>query len=266
MKPFLKWVGGKTQILDKIIEQIPKTIENYHEPFIGGGSVLLAILSSDIKITGKVFASDANSHLISLYEKVRDDPDGLIAELEELSKNVSEEVYYANRVKFNSNPTPAMFLCLNKTGFRGLYREGPNGYNVPWGHMNNPTIFTADHIRSVSRLVKNVILKCQSFEQSLLKVNSASNFVYLDPPYAPENATSFVSYTRSGFSKNQHETLFQMTKNLPCKFLLSNSDVSLVRDAFPSPQFLTEIVLARRAINSKDPSAQTNEVLIQSSR
>jgi DNA adenine methylase len=266
MKPILKWVGGKTQILQKVLDKFPLEINNYHEPFMGGGSVFLGVLASpSIKVNGKMYVSDVNPHLIALYKKVQTDPEGLIRDMELMCRDLSEERYYAVREEFKREPTPARFLYLNKTGFRGLYREGPNGFNVPFGHNKAPKVYDADNIREISRIIKDVVFTCQSFKESLERVGDARDFVYLDPPYAPENAASFVSYTSSGFGKAQHELLFGMTKSLPCPFLMSNSNVSLVREAFPEPQFSTEIVVARRAINSKDPSAQTNEVLIHSS-
>lgn len=266
MKPFIKWVGGKTQLLQKVLDKFPTEINNYHEPFMGGGSVFLGVLSSpNITVKGTIYASDANPHLVALYRQVQDDPEALIRELAVLCRDLTEERYYVVRSDFNQDPTPARFLYLNKTCFRGLYREGPNGFNVPFGHNKAPGIYDADNLREISRLIKDVVFTCQSFQQSLERVVDSRDFVYLDPPYAPENAASFVSYTKSGFGKDAHELLFNMTRSLPCPFLMSNSNVALVREAFPDPQFTTEIVLARRAINSKDPSAQTNEVLIQSS-
>lgn len=266
MRPFLKWVGGKTQMLQKIIDKFPKDINNYHEPFIGGGSVLIGLLEAGHVVKGTIYASDVNPHLVALYQKVQTDPEGLIHELEELCKDLTEARYYVVRAEFNKEPSPARFLYLNKTGFRGVYREGPHGFNVPYGHNKAPTVYDADNIREVSRRIRNVVFTCQSFQQSLARATEQGDFVYLDPPYAPETAKSFVGYTKSGFGKSEHEQLFNMTRTLPCPFLMSNSDVELVRQAFPTPQFETEIVVARRAINSKDPSAQTNEVLIQASR
>ena len=264
MKPFLKWVGGKTQMLQKVLDKFPTDMNNYHEPFVGGGSVLLGLLSSRT-IKGTVYASDINPHLIALYKKVQAEPEELIRDLELLCENLSEERYYEVRADFNKDPTPARFLYLNKTGFRGLYREGPNGYNVPFGHNKAPGVYDADNLRAVSRLIKDVVFACQPFTESLGCITDPNDFVYMDPPYAPENATSFVAYTKSGFGKEEHESLFRLAQSLPCPFLMSNSNVTLVRDAFPAPQFTTEVVVARRAINSKDPSAQTNEVLIHSS-
>lgn len=296
-KPFLKWVGGKTQILDSVLSLFPKTINNYYEPFLGGGSVLLGFLSlvknGTIQLSGTVYASDLNSSLIGIYKNIQSKPDAFITELKKLvtefnaitGKEVNrkaktkeeamtsqESYYYWIRSTFNSLstterinvPGTAMFLFLNKTCFRGVYREGPHGFNVPFGHYKHPAIFDEDHIREVSALLKDVVFTSSSFTDALLKPKSG-DFVYLDPPYAPETDTSFVGYTVDGFSLDNHKALFKACNDLHTKkirFLMSNADVQLVKTAFPSPPFTTKIISCRRAIHSKNPESKTNEVLI----
>lgn len=270
VKPFLKWVGGKTQILDEVVKHFPRIIHNYHEPFVGGGSVLLGLLShvkaGQISVTGKIYASDWNPNLIGLYKNIQSKPQDLIDELKKLSTN-DEDYYYMIRMRFNeaedrtSVETSAMFLYLNKTGFRGMYREGPKGFNVPFGHYKNPTILDEEHILLVSELIQPVIFTHCSFEDSIRNV-IVDDFVYLDPPYAPETTTSFVKYNTDGFGIEKHEELFNLCKSLKGKFLMSNADVSLVKNAFNSTDYTTETILCRRAINSKDPSSKTNELLI----
>ena len=312
-RPFLKWVGGKTQIIGEIITLFPKEINNYHEPFLGGGSVLLAVLSqiknSAIKVAGNIYASDINSNLIGLYKNIQSNPDGIITEVKKLTDEFAkcapatapdippanrkaasleealsspEAYYFWIRAKFNamskeeratSVTASAMLLFMNKTCFRGVYREGPNGFNVPFGNYQNPGILNEGHLRAVSALIQGVIFTHAPFQAALSRVEpgSGGDFVYLDPPYAPENETSFVSYTADGFNLESHKTLFRLCGDIAAaaaaqtpttRILMSNADVTLVRDAFPSPSFTTKIISCRRAIHSKEPGSRTNEVLI----
>ena len=295
VKPILKWVGGKTQILDNVLALFPTECNNYREPFLGGGSVLLGFLTEIQEgkraLSGTVYASDINPILIALYKHVQTNVDTLIVELKHLENEFSnlkrisvihspksleegktsqESYYYWIRQQFNSLPdkttvqASAMMVFLNKTCFKGLYREGPRGFNVPFGHYKNPTLCDEVNLRAVSELIQPVVFVCQSFEQSLTSIQ-AGDFVYLDPPYAPETDTSFDTYVAGGFPKKYHETLFGLCQSLKQKqigFLMSNANVPFVLNAFPEPQYQVYLVAARRAIHSKDPSATTNEVFI----
>jgi len=297
-KPFLKWVGGKSQILQDVLSLFPKEIHNYHEPFVGGGSVLLGLLSKAregaIRITGRVMAYDLNGNLISLYKNIQHNPDALILHTKRLADDFyrcgeehppnreprsleeamasRENYYYWVRRHFNALPederaspsASAMMLFLNRTGFRGMYREGSRGFNVPYGNYKSPAILDEDHIRCVSQLVRNVVFSHKPFTEALAGVG-AGDFVYLDPPYAPETDNSFVSYTANGFSLENHKQLFTIChamREQGVMFLMSNADVKLVREAFPNPLYDTRVILCRRAINAKKPQSVTNEVLI----
>jgi DNA adenine methylase len=289
-KPILKWVGGKTQMIDEIIKKFPKNIQNYHELFLGGGSVLFALLSlkeqNIINIEGQIYAYDLNKNLINLYIDVRDNPKLLYKYIEyysnqyqdlegdvinrnpislEEAKTSKESYYYWLRDKFNkmddSIQKSALFLILNKTCFRGIYREGPNGYNVPYGHYKNISFISKDELKKVSNLVKDVNFIHCDFKSSLERIKQG-DFAYFDPPYAPENQKSFVGYTSNGFDINDHIYLFKKIKDLSndIKFVLSNSKVPLVIESFKD--YTYQEITARRAINSKKPDSTTSEVII----
>lgn len=292
-KPFLKWVGGKSQILNKILEHFPSKMNNYHEIFLGGGSVLLAVLSlqkqGHFEIQGNIYASDLNPVLINVYQQIQSQPKLFYKLLSEYkstynsltgttinrqpqslqeAKSSKESYYYWVRNHFNhmDRLTPegaAVFVFLNKTGFRGLYREGPNGYNVPYGHYKKtPVMMTSFELDRIHQLIQNVKFVCSSFQESLSKV-SKGDFIYLDPPYVPENPQSFVKYTVDGFNLETHLELFRKLKELhqkKIKLVLSNSNVDLVLKTFS--KFSIEYLQARRTINSKKPGSTTTEVII----
>lgn len=318
-RPFIKWVGGKTQLLDNITRIIFKQLEkkddegkiiiemkNYHELFIGGGSILFVILylkeTNKIKINGSINAYDINPILISLYKNIQSNKDDLLKNIEkyqktyesikqlkvsqkserkssteEEAKKSREAYYYWMRSKYNSIPDntsiekSALFLILNKTCFRGLYREGPRGFNVPFGNYKAKTLnlLNKKSIDYLSKLFKDINFKCLDFRISFKNIEE-NDFVYLDPPYAPENKTSFVNYVKDGFTLKDHKQLFRLTKSLQdkkIKFVMSNSNVELVKNSFKNEDinniiFKIDEVEAKRAINSKKPNSKTTEVLI----
>jgi len=274
-RPFLKWVGGKTQLLSRVFRLFPRTINNYYEPFLGGGSVLLALLSyrreGAITVTGRIVAGDRNAALIGLYKNIQIRCEEVIQWLEDITRassgtEVSEERYYKLRDRFNALEdkscleASALMLILNKTGFRGMYREGPRGFNIPYGNYKAPGIFDAAHLHEVADLIRDVEFCCLDYKDVLGYVDKTDDFVYLDPPYVPETATSFVGYTVGGFS--DHECLFDCIKKLPCCWLMSNSAAPAVRTAFEG--YTIREIEARRAINSKNPAATAAELLVRS--
>ncbi len=297
MKSIIKWVGGKTQIIDKIMEHFPNNINNYHELFLGGGSVLLALLemqqNGKIIINGSINAYDINPIIINMFINIRDNPIEIYRYIKKLMfhfnkitinnvNNISsrkakhkneidskEAFYYWLRYKFNkiknnevSIRVSAIFIFLNKTCFRGVYREGPNGFNVPYGNYNSPEIINKKHLLDISKLIQNVNFYNMDFEESFKNINDI-DFVYLDPPYAPINTTSFVGYVADGFNMTKHKKLFELTKNIVnknCKFIMSNADVELVRNEFINYNIIT--ILCKRTINSKNPESKVNEILI----
>ena len=296
-KPFLKWVGGKTQILSDILSTFPTTIRNYYEPFLGGGSVLLGLLSSNIIIKGGVYTYDANPSLIWTFKHIQTNPDGLWTFIdlymkkydsitgEEINRNPDgenaamgskESYYYWLRKQFNqldktTLECAAIFMIINKTCFRGMYREGPNGYNVPYGHYKKtPTITTLAELKAISKLIEPVVFECRDFRESLGVISgdgdgngNGDDFVYLDPPYVPVDVKSFVKYTADGFDLETHKKLFDEIVELNKKkirFVLSNAKVDMVVNYFN--EFNIEELVARRAIHSKNPNSTAVEVII----
>ena len=298
-KPLIKWVGGKTQIIDKVLAKFPKQIQSYYELFLGGGSVLFALLNEvenkNILIENEINAFDINETLIYLYKNIQTNSELLFIEIKKLvdiyesisgeiinrnPKNIeeaktSQESYYYwirsqyNKIKDNKSLIrSAMFVFLNKTCFRGVYRVGPNGFNVPFGHYKNPEIISKEHLQTIKNLIKNVNFYHLDFEKSfeMIKNNEEykfQNFVYLNPPYVPITNTSFVSYSENGFSLEKHKRLFELCNNLKnTKMLMSNSDVKLVKDNFKLETYTIEIISCKRSINAKNPESKINEVLI----
>lgn len=295
-KPFLKWIGGKTQIIDKIIEKLPKEMNNYHEIFLGGGSVLFAVLSLQkqgiIKIKNKIFAYDINPILIHVFKNMQNNKEELfkfitfyILEYHNINGNIvnrnpmnleeakssKESYYYYIRNQFNKMDKStvecsALFMFLNKTCFRGMYREGPKGFNVPYGHYKKtPTIISRKELDIISELIKDVAFIQSDFIDSF-KCIEKDDFVYMDPPYVPITKASFVNYTTGIFKLETHTKLFEQILKLyekNIKFILSNSKCDLVFNTFnkcKNIQF-NEIVV-KRLINSKNPSLKASEYLL----
>lgn len=287
MKPIIKWVGGKSQLLDKIIPLIPPQINHYYEPFIGGGSLLLHLLSNNHNIQ-HYHASDLNPNLICVYQMIQSNPQELINELDKISKDYhsitqqkgnkkpktmndaltsQESYYYFTRNLFNQRKEydplkAAQFIFLNKTGFRGLYRTGPNGFNVPFGHYTNPTILDKKHIEDMSDLIKNVHFSVCDY-QSATQNAQPGDFVYLDPPYAPIKTTSFVSYIQKEFDHKQFvQDCCDLHNNKNVKFLMSNSNAPAILNHFNHDDYHCLQTDARRAINSKKPQSTAKEILV----
>jgi DNA adenine methylase len=298
MKPILKWVGGKTQIIDKLMDEFPREINNYHEIFLGGGSVLFTLLcyvkNGIIKINGKIHAYDVNEPLIYMYKNIQSHHNELFAELQclitemnscgdgEINRTprniqearISKENYYYwirseyNKLSLFDKKTvlgSAMFIFLNKTCFRGLFRVGPNGFNVPYGHYNSPEIINKQHLDEVHQLIQEVLFDCCDFRISLTRIES-DDYVYLDPPYAPETEKSFVGYTENGFNLTHHVDLFNIIHELTetnKKIMLSNADVALVREHFTNTKYNIASIVCKRSINSKNPNTKAKEVIIK---
>jgi len=255
-KPFIKWVGGKRQLLPELHKRMPTKFDSYFEPFIGGGALMWSLDRSKIQ---RIVINDYNPELANLYQVVKDSPDAL---LKNLSKHRNTETYYyqmreMDRFESYSRRTAitkaSRFIYLNKTGFNGLYRVNSRGQNnVPFGRYSNPCIVETDNIHACSSFLQGVEILNGDFEliRPMLDENS---FVYLDPPYAPLSATSsFTGYTDKGFNDDMQLRLKEFCdyiNSIGAKFMLSNSSAPLIYDLYSEYQI--DEVLANRAVNCK---------------
>ena len=288
IKPFIKWAGGKSQLIDMIEERYPmkkNKINKYIEPFIGGGAVLFDLLGKyNFK---EVYISDINKELINTYKVIRDNVNELIYMLEDmqneyipLEKEMRKEYFYAIREKYNIEELSdcnkiekaALFIFLNRTCFNGLYRVNKKGkYNVPMGDYKNPKICDKENLINVSISLKNVEIKNADYTECFEKVDNET-FVYIDPPYRPLSTTSsFTSYSENDFGDKEQIELAEFYRKLDGKgafVILSNSDPknSDVNDEFFDKLYsgyIIERIPAKRRINSKSSGrGEINELLI----
>lgn len=281
-KPFIKWAGGKTQLLDEILPRLPKQIDHYFEPFIGGGAVFFALASAHRFKRATI--ADANPRLIACYLAVRDDPAALSRCLKEMEReyrsapvksNERADIYYRVRGELNDfeaaqclkvpsscRALAARFIFLNRLCFNGLYRENSKGeFNVPHGTYAKPRICDEEGLQGASYALRDTEILCQDFAATMALAGPGSA-VYADPPYLPLNATSsFSSYLGAGFGIDEHKALvaaIHQAARRGAHCLLSNSgaplSVELSGAPFPNtgpwPSSLY-YVPARRNVNCK---------------
>lgn len=285
IKPFIKWAGGKSQLLDIIREKYPEKIEKYCEPFVGGGAVLLDVLENFHP--KEVMINDINSELINVYMQVRDNVENVIELLLnmqiafwKMDNDKRKEYFYSKRDRFNelikqsvsTKEKAALFIFLNKTCFNGLYRVNNKGfYNVPMGSYKKPLICDTDNLYLISKLLKNVEIRCGDYSncQDFISNNT---FVYIDPPYRPLSATSsFTSYNKTTFDDEQQIQLvhfIEQISNKGAKVVASNSDPKNTdeNDNFFDDiykMFIINRITAKRMINSNSKGrGYINELLI----
>lgn len=253
--PIIKWAGGKRAIADQILQRIPRTVETYYEPFLGGAAVFL----TEPYRFPRAHLSDINERLITTYTTVRDHCDEVIANLEACrQKPVNEDRYYSIRQEFNNTEDEvtiaSTFLYLNKTCYNGLYRENSSGkFNVPYGHHENLAI-DYENLREFAALLRNqrISLACHSYGDI---APSFEDVVYCDPPYH----ACFGNYSKNGFGEDEQLDLRDMClkwRNSGATVLVSNADTTFVRDLYTSDFELHEI-RAPRAI-SRNGSGRKN--------
>lgn len=271
VKPFLKWAGGKSQLLTDIRLKYPNQVDTYCEPFVGGGAILFDILSS--KKPKTVLINDINKELINTYIQVQNNVDNLIIELSnlqekywKLSTDEKKEFYLSKREQFNqlkftngNNLEKAiLFIFLNKTCFNGLYRVNQKGlFNVPIGSYKKPVICDDENLRLVSNLLQRITIQCGDFSKCLDFIQQ-DTFVYLDPPYRPlSDTSSFTAYDSNSFSDKEqirlNKFINQATKK-GAKIVLSNSDPKNINenDNFFDNlynDYIIQRVFAKRMIN-----------------
>ena len=258
-KPFVKWVGGKRQLMHVLEDNFPKQFGTYHEPFLGGGAVMFNLLSKEAKLSCNV--SDFNSDLILAYVTIRDKLRKLIESLENHSKNYqkdSSEYYYEVRKQEPKQQIEKVsrLIFLNRTCFNGLYRVNKKGkFNVPLGRYTNPNIVNKENLTAVSKILhsEKIKISCRGFEAVLDDVKK-DDLVYFDPPYQPISSTAnFTSYTHRDFTEKDLERLVDLANQLNskgCHVLISNSNSKTVKDFFPEKHWSISEVNANRAINS----------------
>jgi DNA adenine methylase len=287
VKPFIKWAGGKSQLLGEIRNKYPEKIERYCEPFVGGGAVLLDVLANFQP--KEVLINDINAELVNTYIQVRSNVDGLVSVLTDYQETFwsadtekRKEIYAEKRTRFNeiklssdenlNIEKAALFIFLNKTCFNGLYRVNRKGlFNVPIGSYKKPPICDEETLRFISGLLENVQIKCGDYSECADFINEKT-FVYIDPPYRPLSATSsFTSYSENEFGDEQQIALGGFVDSITAigaKVVVSNSDPKNVdeTDCFFDKLYVKykiERVLAKRMINSKGSNrGNINELLI----
>lgn len=288
-KPFLKWAGGKTQLIEQIKNELPNTINNkkftYIEPFVGSGAVLFWMINNFPKLE-KAVINDINEDLINTYKMIASSPKELISILEVFQneyhflvndEDKKKEYFYDKRViyntrKENNTNQAALFIFLNRTCFNGLYRVNRNNeFNVPIGSYKKPTICDCDNILAVSEALQKVEILSGDYQQTV-NYASKNSFFYFDPPYKPlSNTSSFNSYAKDEFNDDEQIRLKQFCEKLDKKkhkWMLSNSDV---KGKDPENNFFDELyadfkierVKAKRIINANSAKRGVlNELLI----
>jgi DNA adenine methylase len=272
IKPFLKWAGGKRQLLSEIKKYIPKGNYTYYEPFVGAGAVLFDLQPK------KAIINDFNTQLILTYNAIKENVEKLIVLLKGYKKMNNESYYYEIRnldrdsAKFNKLTNiekAARLIFLNKTCFNGLYRVNSQGlFNVPYGKYKNPAICEELILRQINNYLNTNEIKILNvdFEQTVLGADKNS-FIYFDPPYHSPDKTNFTGYQADGFGEEEQERLRNVMIKMTgrgAKCLLSNSDTEYIRELYAHDSFEIISVQAKRAINSDSAGrGSAKEVLIK---
>ncbi|MBP0012615.1 MAG: DNA adenine methylase [Roseofilum sp. SBFL] len=258
VQPFLKWAGGKRQLMPVIKKYIPQKYTQYYEPFVGAGAVLFSLQPE------KTVINDTNKELMNCYNVIKEHPDELLDLCQEHERNNSKDYYYTLRSqdrhstfkKLSSVKRAARLIYLNKTCFNGLFRVNSKGqFNVPYGNPINPVIADRSIIKAVSNFLNQRSVRiCEGDFEDSVSTARQGDFVYFDPPYHPiSDTSSFTGYSVDGFGQREQERVKQVCdrlSDLGCNVLVSNSNAPLIRELYSDSRYEIVEVNALRAINA----------------
>lgn len=267
--PFVKWAGGKRQLIPQIRERMPEKYNDYYEPFVGGGAVIFDLLPANALI------NDINKALINTYRTICNEPDAFLKEVNRLDNDMWEDgkkYYYSIREHYNDKlmrseydvELAALFVFINKHCFNGLYRVNGKGlFNVPYNNSRRVSV-DEDVIIATSEYLRRVTIIDGDFEQAC-KNAKKGDFVFIDSPYAPLNPTSFESYTKEGFDIESHKRLVKLYDELTargCYCMLTNHNTELINELYGNKDYKIDVVSVKRMINSDASNRVGEEVII----
>lgn len=272
--PFVKWAGGKRQLLPQIKERMPENYNNYYEPFVGGGAVTFELRPANAVI------NDINKALINAYRQICNVPEEFLKAVNKLDKEMSEqrteawgkEYYYYLREHYNDKlmkaeydvELAALFVFINKHCFNGLYRVNGKGlFNVPYNNSRRASV-DEKIIMDVSRYLQGVTIMEGDFETACSDAKK-DDFVFMDSPYAPLSPTSFESYTKEGFDIESHKRLAKLYDELTargCYCMLTNHNTDLINELYGNKGYKIDVVSVKRMINSDAANRVGEEVII----
>lgn len=270
MKPFIKWAGGKTQLVDRLMEKMPQSFNTYYEPFIGGGALFFAVSPK------KAHINDYSKEVATAYRVIKEDPTELIKKLinmefrhKENPHNFYYEMRDLDRKDFwsyvDKQTMAARFIYLNKTCYNGLYRLNKKGkFNTPFGKKEEVKLFDMENVMQIYNFLSrnNIKITNLDFEEAV-KDAVAGDLIFFDPPYDPITETSFTSYSAEGFGKEDQIRLAKLAKDLKdrgCYVILTNHDTEFIRELYKD--FKIEVVTVKRAINSNASNREGKEIII----
>ena len=267
--PFVKWAGGKRQLIPQIRERMPEKYNDYYEPFVGGGAVIFDLLPANALI------NDINKALINTYRTICNEPDTFLKEVNRLDNDMWEDgkkYYYSIREHYNDKlmrseydvELATLFVFINKHCFNGLYRVNGKGlFNVPYNNSRRVSI-DEEAIMAASEYLKGVTIIDGDFEQAC-KNAKKGDFVFIDSPYAPLNPTSFESYTKEGFDIESNKRLAKLYDELTargCYCMLTNHNTELINELYGNKDYKIDVVSVKRMINSDASNRVGEEVII----